>query len=684
MAGGWGKPTTMLFALLLVLAAPVPGAQAQATDAMTLKRVLLSTGGVGYFEYEATVDGDAALALDVRLDQVDDVLKSIVVFDDRGTIGEISLPGREPMAELFRDLPFGPEALTSTAELLNALRGAEVRIAGASAVTGRIVAVTEEWGVRPDGGGAVARHRLGLMTADGLRQAVLEEIDTLQFTDAALQAQVDTALAALARHNAPDRRRLEVRVDGTDSRPIRVAYVVEAPLWKASYRLTLDDADGADAADLQGWAILENLSGEDWNGIHLTIVSGNPVTFRQALYEAYYVDRPWVPVEVFGRILPPVDDGAVAMSMAGDGMGDLGRLQEDLEMPMARSRAVFDAAPAPARIQAAASQESTTQVVFEIAGPVSVANGDSVLLPVIARRLPAEQVSLYQPQTDPVHPLASVLLRNNSPTGLPPGVLTLYERSAEGAVTFVGDARLAPLPAGESRLLSYAVDQKVRIDRDIEEDQTVSGGKIIDGMLDLTITQRQSTTYTIAGAAREPRLVVIEHPRRGGWRLTAPATGRNGDRTVEATESHYRLRQAVAAGATSVLTVTLEMPLHQRLQMSELSLDEIAYYAAAREISPAVRQAISRLRSLQAENRERNDELKRLEEQLATVVVDQDRLRQNLASVPQGSDLHRRYLVKMEDQEDQIDGLRAEIANTREVATRARQAVLDYVRGLNV
>lgn len=66
-------------------------------------------------------------------------------------------------------------------------------------------------------------------------------------------------------------------------------------------------------ASLQGWAVLENLSGDDWDGIELTVVSGNPVTFTQALYQAYYVDRPEVPVEVFGRVMPSVDTGAIPL-----------------------------------------------------------------------------------------------------------------------------------------------------------------------------------------------------------------------------------------------------------------------------------------------------------------------------------------------------------------------------------
>jgi hypothetical protein len=92
-----------------------------AAEGLRLKRVMLSTGGVGYFEHEAVIEGDAELELDVRLDQVDDVLKSIVVYDDQGGVGSVSLPGRAPLAQVFRDLPFPRAALESLVALLNAL-----------------------------------------------------------------------------------------------------------------------------------------------------------------------------------------------------------------------------------------------------------------------------------------------------------------------------------------------------------------------------------------------------------------------------------------------------------------------------------------------------------------------------------------------------------------------------------
>ena len=96
--------TKWLLAVLITALGACP-MLAQAQD-LALKRVMLSSGGLGYFEYEAAIDGDATLKLTVGLDQVDDVLKSLVVYDDKGGIGGLSLPGREPLKQAFKDDPY--------------------------------------------------------------------------------------------------------------------------------------------------------------------------------------------------------------------------------------------------------------------------------------------------------------------------------------------------------------------------------------------------------------------------------------------------------------------------------------------------------------------------------------------------------------------------------------------------
>lgn len=713
----------LLASTALLMAAPAAFAATggPAGGQLALTRVLLSTGGVGYFEYEATVSGDADLSLEVRRDQVDDVLKSIVVYDDKGGVGTIALPGAEPLDTAFRELPFSADDLTSPAALLNAMRGAEVTTGGSRQLTGRLMSVTEETVRLPGNDGATTtRHRVTLMTAEGLRQLVLEEADALRFTDSAVQAQIDRALSAVAENARRERRRLTVHSrapqDGqaAGERRVRVGFVAEMPLWKATYRLSLGTGLGQNGqgqngqADkstgaLQGWAVLENLSGEDWRGVDLTVVSGNPVTLRQALYTPYFVERPEVPVEVLGRVLPSADEGAVTLNDARSAM----RAQSEASragappvtamaapppMPGAPAPAPMGEAlakaapygsaagtPAMAAVQGAeAGAAEGAQVLFHYPQPVSVPNGGTLMMPIAASTLPVERVALYQPAADARHPLASLRLRNDGDTALPPGLLTFYDRGTANSA-YVGDARMATLPAGESRLLSFAVDQAVTVDREEKPSRRLSRATIADGVLTLSVIDRQSTTYTVAGAPDADRDVVIEHPRRPGWELAEPANGK-----PEATATAYRLPLAVPAGKTVTLTATLERPRQERIVLTDLTADQIAARASAPELPAEVRQALTTLAGLRAAVAEKERRIAELEHERAERIADQDRLRENLKALPAGSDLHKRTLAKMAEAENRLDALARDLNTARSEAEAARQTLRERVKALAI
>ena len=231
--------------IVLALVAAVTPTRA-APGELALERVMLSSGGVGYFEYSAEIEGDAELALKVNLDQVDDVLKSIVIYDDAGGVGQVRLPGREPLTQVFRDLPFGPDALETPAALLNSLQGAEVRATGDRDLEGRILGARAETVTLPDGLGTTVRHRVSLITPEGVRQFILEQAETVAFTDPELQAQVNEALEAIAAHRVQDSRTLTIAAEGAGRRTVRVGYVIAVPLWKTSYRLGLPALDEQD------------------------------------------------------------------------------------------------------------------------------------------------------------------------------------------------------------------------------------------------------------------------------------------------------------------------------------------------------------------------------------------------------------------------------------------------------
>jgi len=662
-------------AVLLAVVGP-----ANAAD-LSLQRIMLSSGGVGYFEYEATVDGNAALSLDVPLDQVDDILKSLVVYDDGGTAGEVTLPGREPLTQAFVDLPFDRAALDSAPALLNALQGSEVRVTGAKPMSGRLLRVVEETSRGADNL-AIPRNRVTLLTDAGIEQFILEDANSLAFIDLELQKKVAAALSRLAAHRSDGRRRLTLESHGTGSRSIRVGYVIGVPLWKASYRLSLSGDSKADRARLQGWAILENFSGQAWHDVSLTLLSGNPVTFRQSLFESYYVARPSVPVEVAGRVLPKLDTGGIGGALGARDAATPPPAPQQKSLAMARSTAEAAPAPpppasAPARIEAAQTAESETQTVFTLPYKVSVAAGQSLVLPILDRELPAQRLDLYQSSADQRHPLAAIALNNDGETGLPPGVLTLYEQGTAGGATYLGDARLAAFPPGERRMLSYAVDGKVTVDRSSEEQHAIVKAVISQGVMRLTRLARQITTYRLKAAGDGEHRLLIEHPRPAGWSLATP------DPTyVELTADAYRIPATLTGSKQSNVAVTMERQLEETIRLLDLADDRLSVLVATNELEPSVKKALGELASRRQALGRHNTELDKLKEQRRQLVEDEKRLRDNLAAVGRDTALYKQTLDKLGETEASITTLSTAIEKTAGEIETAKEQLQAFVSAL--
>ncbi len=651
-----------------------------AAQDLALKRVMLSSAGLGYFEYEATVENDATLKLTVPLDQVDDVLKSLVVYDDKGGVGGLSLPGKEPLKQAFKDLPFDDNALLSTEGLLTALKGARVTVSGSRSLSGRIVSLQPEASTSKDGTTLGVRNRVTLLTDSGLQQFVIEDMESLQFDDPAIRAKIAKGLAAIEANRATDARTLELTTKGQGKRAVRVAYIVSVPVWKASYRMTLPADAAAPKAALQGWATIENMSGQDWKGVELTLSSGRPVAFHQALYEAYYVTRPEIPVEVAGRLMPNVDRGGVAAKAmpppapAPAAPASIGR-QRDM------ATTAFAAAPPPSVAQSAEQFEATdaaTQVTFKFPRPVDVANGRTLSIPILDRQVPAERLALFQADTAARNPLAAIRLTNDGETGLPPGILTLYERDKTNNVSYVGDARLSAFPTGETRLLPYALDEKITIERDPAQSQRIANGTIANGTLRSSLIVRQSMTYRVKGALKDPRKLIVVQNRLAGWTLVKPDA-----KGIEISEGNYRIPfQLAASNDTQTFEIVQEQTRQQELRLLDGAADQLAVYARETEFDAKTRDVLTKVLQLQQGVAEAQRALGQVDVERKQIVDEQARIRENIGKVPAGSDLQKRYLATLEKQENDLDGLAKKKAEAQKAVDAARESLRAYITQL--
>ena len=667
----------------LILATPAHAANP------VLARITLSSGGVGQFEYTAQISnaqtgGPETLPLDVPLDQVDDLLKSLRVDDPAGP-PTIRLPGRQPLAESFRTLPFAPDALASLDTLLTRLVGETIRIPGPG-VSGTILAVTPFDTTLPNNAGTQTRHRLTLATQTGLESLVLEDLQAIELASPALRDQIATALAAIAAQRVQDRRTLQLTLAPGTPRTIRFGYVVPTPVWKASYRITIPAEDtpaptrlqGFAPGRLQGFAIVENLSGRDWTAVDVTLTSGQPVLYHQPLYEAVFTTRPEAPVDIANRLTPTIDPGAIAAAFAS------GALPAPPPPPPRSLRMAAPAAPSPKMDEAPAepptpaeTRQSAAQVEFHLANPVTAKAGESLMLPIVSRTIPAQRVALYQPGTDPLHPLVALLLTNDTGGALPPGLATLFENQSTTVETYIGDARLPAIQPGEQRLASFAADLPVRIETTRANDVRLTSGHAAAGILTLTRRDRATTTYRVATPKDSGRTLLLEHPKRPGWTLADPVD-------AASTPTAYRITRPLEKDTVTTIAITLERPRSEQVTLVDTTTPRLLAYAQDGELPQPLRTALAQAATLRATLDRHTTTLKDLNTSRDTIVADQDRIRRNLAAVPNNSELHRRYLAQLQQQENDLATILTQTDSTQRARTEAETALKAYLLAMTL
>jgi len=276
---------------------PVENLAALGPQKLPLRRVVLYKSGIGYFEHDGRVHGSEDVEIDLTSGQLNDVLKSLTALDfSGGRIVGASYNSQEPAGHQLQALPV-PVAQNSTlASLLQNLRGArlEVRTAGGS-FTGRLLSVEEK--VHTANGTASRLDQISLLDDTGnVRSFALESGVNVRFADRDLEMELSRALGLMDSSHQEDTRHLVLSTAGSGDRQIRVSYISEVPVWKTTYRIVLPGATSPEGTKplLQGWAVVDNTVGEDWNDVELSLAAGAPQSFIQQLSQPYYLQRPSV------------------------------------------------------------------------------------------------------------------------------------------------------------------------------------------------------------------------------------------------------------------------------------------------------------------------------------------------------------------------------------------------------
>jgi hypothetical protein len=437
----------------------------------------------------------------------------------------------------------------------------------------------------------------------------------------------------------------------------------------------------------------------------MALISGRPISFQMDLYQPLYVPRPTIVPELFASLVPRTYEGKMnreelflhGLDKAEEpGPDQAGKKQiEDAEAKPERALKGFEKIPAkkhkagdedPAAVQKAqldltkgvSSAANAAQLgdyfEYRIDHPVHLARQKSALLPIITKDVEGAKVSIYNEATHAKFPLLGLKFKNTSGLHLMQGPITVFENN-----TYAGDSRILDLQPGEERLLSYAIDLGTEAEAVPQEGNgKLTKVELVKGILTTTTKLHEGKTYKFKNRSDQDRVLVVEHPYRPEFTLVCK------EKPSERARDVYRFEIKLPAGKTAELGIVEERDLVQTVRLSNSDDQTMQLFLTSPASTPQAKAAVQKAVELKAAWMKTAQDLAKSEKQLKDIVDDQARLRANLKEMPKEAAAYKRYLDKLDKQENEIDDLQKAIKTLQESEHRQRQAFEAYLESLGV
>lgn len=622
---------------------------------LPIREVILYKHGVGFFERAGTLAPGDTARIDFKADDMNDVLKSLTITDrSGGKIGGVRYDASEPLEERLKDFPFQVGSGNPLSTFLDQMKGARVDMKlGAETVTGVIVGARLMKGDEK----SADRETVTLLTDAGeMRTFDLAAATSIKFADTKLQGLLKDYLAVVSQARSKDRRSVYIDSIGAAARELVASYMTPAPVWKSSYRLLFAPQG---EPTLEGWAIVDNTSGEDWTGVKLSVVSGRPISFITQLYAPKYITRPTAELADNLAAAPQVFEGGVA----GGTVGALAAAPAPMQMrAMAKSSGpgggiVRNGAGGRDYPSAEMSTISTAEgrdagdlFEYSFSSPVTVKKGESAMLPFLQQKLGARKLLIYQ-EAFGVNPQNAAELSNSTGKTLDGGPITVYD---EG--TYAGEALVETVKAGDKRLISYGVDLGTRITTKFDSSKNVVREiHFSHGMLTAKYAVEEVKTFTIKNVDAKAKTLVIEEPQIPGYKLLEPA------KATETTANSNRFEVKLSADATQTFVLRQERVYDQTNSVSSMTPDTISVWLENKALSANGKRQLDQIAAKKRDIAANDAALSAAASSISDLTQDETRLRANIQSlnnVRNQQELVQQYSTQLASTETKLAALR--------------------------
>jgi hypothetical protein len=679
-------------------------------EPLPVRKVVFYKHGMGYIEREGKIKDNATVSLSFRTDQMKDLLTSFFALDlGGGKIASVQYETRDPLSKQLQDILITVPEQAALSQFMAQLKGARLTAkAAGESVAGRIL------GIEPLNeiiGSQEVRtgYRLVLLTDAGpIRSLDLFAVSEFTLADEALQRDLRRLMDLSLDSKYTNRKKLTVSAAGQGERDLRIGYLIEMPIWKCSYRIIFDEKKKDSSPLLQGWALAENTTEDDWKDVRISFVAGNPNSYVMDLYSPYYVRRQQVPIPGLQGLA--VDWAAVS---SPDLMENLQALEPEIKQETERTHEgprgaasggrgggagrrpqSMDQSVAPAPAAALNTGKGMSQLFassydatatgagvgelfsYEAREKVSIPRGQAAMVPILSKQINGRRLLYFKESFSP-KPANAFVVRNDTDLTLEAGAITFFEGS-----TSLGEGILGhTLPPGSQEVVPYAQDASVDI---IPQRKTHREphfrGRLVDGILTLTSVETLTNDWKIVNRGKEPATLWLNQPKTTGFSLYKP------EKPLKEVDNHYRFEVPLKAGETVDFVIEEKRDVNETVQLAQSGEEKIRFYAAQPYLSPGAKAFMIELSELMAKNAALQRQINEWTQQVKRLDEEQTRLRSNLQSlrtdVPREQELRAKWVAALAANEDQLVERRAKLdeagGNIRQMEESLANKVREY------
>ena len=717
---------------------------------LPLTQVILFNSGVGYFQREGPIDGATRVDLTFPVTDVNDLLKSLVLPDlGDGKVSTVSYDSEEPVDRTLKSFALDLTNNPTLGQILNQARGEKIEVvlqqanaAQPGTMTGVVVGM-EEQNVPGPKDTMVSVDMLNMLCAEGVREVPLTQVQRLRFLNPSLDSEFRRALEVLAAAHNSQKRTVSLNFAGEGKRTVKVGYVVENPIWKTSYRLVLDKKG---KPSLQGWAIVENTSDEDWKDVRMALISSRPISFQMDLYQPLFIPRPTVEPELFASLRPPTYQGAMnggqqggqlgGLGIGGIGGGQLGQnqagqnpaqpgispymnlrfqqnggqvgnMQQNFNPNNDNNNNFTNNSINPKlsyeemqqrRQQLRQNKDNAKKIGSALAldpsGAASVANADEIgdyFQYNIDQKvtLPRQKSAMLPIVNQPVEGKRVSIFNEAVQAKFP--LLGLRFKNTTGQDLMQGPVSVyeGGTYAGDGRIMDLQPNEERLLSFAIDQGVEVKAEGTV-GPQQLISVKVVKGIMQVTHKLRETRMYFVKNRSPEDRDLLIEHPIREDWKLVtpekanEVSRDVYRFDLSVAAGQTAKQEVVQERSQLSAVAVSTADDNTIKIFLSGNVASPKLKDALGKALDFRGQLAATQRDLTQLNNQLKAITDDQVRLRANLDKMPPTSAAYKRYLDKFDQQETEIEKIQKSIEEKQETVKTQQAAYDDYLAGLSV